>query len=380
MSPAIFPPLVRVDLVMVGFGHVGRRFTQLLGERRVRLEREDGLACRVVGVATRRHGMAVNPAGLDADAALVLAREGGRLDQLHDPDTGPPPSTTRQLIEQVGTHRARDTQTPLAVVETTVLDIERAAAALDHVRAAFAVGAHVITANKGPAAFAYRELAEQAEAVGVSFLTEGAVLDGVPVFNLVRETLPAVEVIGFRGVVNSTTNHVLTALEAGGEQADAVAAMQAAGIAEADVSLDLDGWDAAAKTAVLINVLMGGSTTPHDIDRTGIRQLSGERVRDATRRGRRIKLVASAARTAGRVAGRVAPDELAADDPLARLDGVANAVILTTDLLGDVMIGELDAGLTHTAYALLSDLVTIRRRQTAAPGAAPRHTRRPRSH
>ena len=247
-------------------------------------------------------------------------------------------------------------------------------------RAAFAIGAHVITANKGPAAFAYGELAEQAEAAGVSFLTEGAVLDGIPVFNLVRETLPAVEVVGFRGVVNSTTNHVLTVMEAGGEQTEALAAMQAAGIAEADASLDIDGWDAAAKTAVLINVLMRGSTTPHDIDRTGIRQLSGERVRDAKRRGRRIKLVASAARTAGRVAGRVAPDELAAHDPLARLDGVANAVILTTDLLGDIMIGELDAGLTHTAYALLSDLVTIRRRLTAAPGAGPHQIHRPRSH
>lgn len=352
---------------MVGFGHVGRRFTQLLHAQRVRLERENGLACRVVGIATRRHGLAVNPGGVDVDQALALASEGRRIDRLHDPDTGSPPSTARQLIERLGTHRAYNPQTPLAVIETTVLDIERAAAALDHVRAAFAIGAHVITANKGPAAFAYGELTEQAEAAGVSFLTEGAVLDGIPVFNLVRETLPAVEVVGFRGVVNSTTNHVLTAMEAGGEQAEALAAMQAAGIAEADASLDIDGWDAAAKTAVLINVLMRGSTTPHDINRTGIRQLSGERVRGAKRRGRRIKLVASAARTAGRVAGRVAPDELAADDPLARLDGVANAVILTTDLLGDILIGELDSGLTHTAYALLSDLVTIRRRLTAAP-------------
>ena len=221
MSPSVSPPVVRVDLAMVGFGHVGRRFTQLLSEQRARLEREHGLACRVVGIATRRHGIAINPAGLDVDQALALASEGRRIDRLHAPDTGSPPSTAQQLIERLGTHRARDPQTPLAVVETTILDIERAAAALDHVRAAFAIGAHVITANKGPAAFAYGELAEQAEAAGVSFLTEGAVLDGIPVFNLVRETLPAVEVVGFRGVVNSTTNHVLTVMEAGGEQTEA---------------------------------------------------------------------------------------------------------------------------------------------------------------
>ena len=104
----------------------------------------------------------------------------------------------------------------------------------------------------------------------MSFLFEGAVMDGIPVFNLVRETMPAVRIEGFRGVVNSTTNHILTALEDGEEFAPALAHMQAEGIAEADPSLDVDGWDAAAKAAALANVLLDARITPRDVDRTGI--------------------------------------------------------------------------------------------------------------
>ena len=146
----------------------------------------------------------------------------------------------------------------LVVVETTVLDIDRGEPAIAHVRASLEGLAHVVTANKGPAAFAYDELEALAESVDRVFLFEGAVMDGVPVFNLVRETMPAVTIEGFRGVINTTCNYVLAEMERGMPFDDAMAEMQARGIAEADPSLDIDGWDAAAKTAALVNVLMGG--------------------------------------------------------------------------------------------------------------------------
>ena len=114
-----------------------------------------------------------------------------------------------------------------------------AVSAASEAEAAIAAGCHAITANKGPAAFAYRHLCERARAAGVSFLFEGAVMDGVPIFNLVREAMPAIAIRGFRGVVNSTTNYILSALEDGEEFAPALCAMQAAGIAEADPSLDV---------------------------------------------------------------------------------------------------------------------------------------------
>ena len=128
--------------------------------------------------------------------------------------------------------------------------------------------------------------------------------------------------------------------------------MQDAGIAEADASFDVDGWDAAAKTAALINVLMGGTVTPRDIDRTGIGGVTGAAVRAAIGRSRRVKLVASAWREDGRVRGRVAPEELPATDLLATLDGQQNALVLQTDLLGEIAIVQRGSGLTQTAYAL----------------------------
>ena len=181
-------------------------------------------------------------------------------------------------------------------------------------------------------------------------------MDGVPVFNLVRETMPTVTVEGFRGVVNSTTNHILTALEDGDEYGPALAQMQAQGIAEADPSLDVDGWDAAAKAAALANVLLDSGITPHDVERTGIGPETARWARDAKTRGYRVRLVASA-RRGGRPV--VQPAELPQDDLLAGLRGMANALILDTDTLGRVVITQLDGGLTQTAYALLSDLIAI---------------------
>src|SRR5262249_18159175 len=148
------------------------------------------------------------------------------------------------------------------------------------------------TANKGPVAFAYRALAAEARAAGVSFLFEGAVMDGIPVFNLERESLPAVTIRGFRGVVNSTTNHILNALEQREAFGPAPARMQADGVAEADASLYVDGWDAAAKASALSNVWLDADMTPLVVRREGINEATGARARAVRAAGRRLKLVA----------------------------------------------------------------------------------------
>jgi len=280
--------------------------------------------------------------------------DGRRLDAIA-PTTV---STAADVIAALAT-----TDAPLRVViETTTLGIENGRPAIDHVEAALASGCHVVTANKGPAAFAYAALSATARAAGLSFLFEGAVMDGVPVFNLVRETMPTSVVQRFRGIVNSTTNHILTALEHGEAFAPALTRMQALGIAEADPSLDVDGWDAAAKAAALANVFMGAGITPQDVVREGLGPDTAERAREARARGRRLRLIASGARGQR---PSVALTELPPDDLLAGLRGQANALIVTTDILGDIAICQLDGDLRHTAYALLSDLVTVRRRAGA---------------
>jgi homoserine dehydrogenase len=263
------------------------------------------------------------------------------------------------------------------IVETTTLDVDRGEPATTHVRTALAGGAHVVTANKGPAAFAYDRLQRMAERAGRRFLCEGAVMDGVPVFNLVRETLPAVAIRGFRGVVNSTTNYILTAMESGQDFDVALADMQARGIAERDPTLDVDGWDAAAKTAALANVWLGARMTPRQVERHGISRGTAAAATQARGEGRRLKLVARAVRDekTGGVSARVGPESLPFDDLLAGVEGQQNALVLQTDLLDEIAIVQRGGNLTMTAYALLSDLITIAR----ATRPAPTSTRRRRS-
>jgi homoserine dehydrogenase len=339
----------------------------LLDEQRTRLSRDHDLFTRIVGITTRRHGQAVSPRGLDAAALAAQLTRGNPIGSSQQRAA----SGVSFIRAAARSSAAAARQRRLVVVETTTLDIARGEPAVAHVRAALACGAHVVTANKGPAAFAYRALSRAAVRAKRRFLFEGAVMDGVPIFNLVRETLPGVRVTTFRGVVNSTTNYILTAMEQGQSFGAALTEMQARGIAEADASLDVDGWDAAAKTAALANVLLGRTLTPHRVDRHGITPGTARRALAARASGRRLKLVVRADRTIA----RVALEELPGGDLLAGLEGQQNALILETDLLGEIAIVQRGGDLTQTAYALLSDLVTIARDLTAAR-AIPR-SRRP---
>ena len=324
--------MIRADLVLVGFGNVARRLVSLLEEQASELRTRESLTCRIAGQVTRTGGAFFDD-GRCADLSEVLDRLAGSEADLK------------------------------ILVETTTLDITNGEPAITHVRAGITRGLHVVTANKGPVAFAYDALRDEAARAGVHFLFEGAVMDGIPIFNLVRETMPVVRIVGFDGVVNTTTNHIITALESGQAFDAALAEMQARGIAEADPSLDVDGWDAAAKTAALANVLMAARITPHDVQRTGLDAGTAAAAREALARGRRLKLVASASRRAdGTIEAAVAPRELPSGELLATLAGDANALILHTDLLNDIAICQLSGNLTQTAYALLSDLVSIARR------------------
>jgi len=360
------------DLLLVGFGHVAQRFVALLDEQRAALAREH-IAVRVVGVVTRRHGTASAVRGLDAAALIERLARGERIARSRDE------RAAADVIADVAAAGDAAREGRLIVVETTTLDVERGQPATDHVRAALASGAHVVTANKGPVAFAYHALATAAERADRRFLFEGAVMDGIPIFNLVRETLPAVTIVGFRGVVNSTTNFILTAMEQGQPFTEALAEMQAMGIAESDASLDIDGWDAAAKTAALANVLLDARLTPKQVERVGISPALGWAAMEARQAGRRVKLVARAARENGRITARVAPEELADDDLLAGLEGQQNAIILHTDLLGEIAIVQRGSGLTQTAYALLADLITVGRGVSARPAKSRPPARRGRS-
>jgi homoserine dehydrogenase len=216
----------------------------------------------------------------------------------------------------------------------------------------------VVTANKGPVAFALASLRALAERQGRLFLHEGAVMDGTPVFNLVARCLPGARIDGFRGTLNSTTNLVLSRMEQGLGRDAAVREAQRLGIAEADPRNDLDGWDAAVKGCALANALMGASVRPRHVRRRGIGRVSLAGVRRGLRAGFRTRLVVRGTRAKGRVRVTVAPERVPLGDPLAG-SGPDAALVFETDLMGEIGVFERGATVEQTAYALLSDLLEV---------------------
>jgi homoserine dehydrogenase len=240
--------------------------------------------------------------------------------------------------------------------ESSSLDPHTGQPAIDHLKAALKHGAHAISANKGPVVHAYQSLTTLAREHGKKFLCESTVMDGVPIFSLFPSGLPATELRGFSGVLNSTTNVVLTEVERGASFEEAIKRAQALGIAETDPSNDLDGWDSAVKVAALTIVLMGMPVKLEQVQRTGIRQLSPEKIRSVRAAGMRYKLVCRAERRGSGVDCMVRPELLLASDPLANLEGTSSAIHFDLDVFGLSMV-EHNPGIDATAYGLLADFL-----------------------
>lgn len=335
-----------VRLALVGFGHVGRRFAERLRGPYARALRAAGVRVHVTGIATARHGLAVDPQGIALHRARRLVEAGGSLAAL---GRGPQPRGVRQLIAGAPAD---------VLVEISPLDPRHGEPATSHVRQALSRGLHVITANKGPVAFALQPLRALARRRGRLFLHEGAVMDGTPVFNLVERCLPGCRVLGFRGTLNSTTNLVLSRMEEGLTARAAVREAQALGIAEADPGNDLDGWDAAVKGCALAAGLLGAAVRPRDVRRRGIGKLTTAAVRRSLREGARVRLVVRGERGSRGVRVSVRPERIPLGDPLSGA-GADAMLVLSTDLMGEIGILERGATVDQTAYGLLSDLLRV---------------------
>ncbi len=241
--------------------------------------------------------------------------------------------------------------------EATSLNAKTGQPAIDHIRAALEHGAHAVTANKGPVVHAYEELRDLAAKRGRQFLFESTVMDGVPIFSTFRQNMPLLEVKGFRGILNSTTQVILTGMEQGLSFEASLKKAQDIGVAETDPSADIDGWDAAVKTAALARVVMGGRIDINEIERRGIRQLTGEAVRSALALGRPYKLVCRASRAGGRITATVQPEQVPWSDPLAHVAGTSSIVYFETDMFPGLVITEIDPDLDATAYGMFADFV-----------------------
>jgi homoserine dehydrogenase len=304
------------------------------------LRRRYDVRWRLTGVASRRAGWVADPDGLNPISLL----------NGHWPTPRTSAAAPQNVAEWLEQSRAD------VFFETTSLDLQSGQPATDHIRAALSHGTHAISANKGPVVFAYNELTALAREQGKKFLCESTVMDGVPIFSMFPTGLPATELRGFCGVLNSTTNVVLTEVEKGSSFEDAIRRAQALGIAETDPSNDLDGWDAAVKVASLAIVLMGIPVKLENVQRTGIRELSEEKIRSARGAGMRYKLVCRAERRGMGVDCLVRPELLLASDLLANLEGTSSAIHFDLDVFGLSLV-EHNPGIAATAYGLLADFL-----------------------
>lgn len=247
------------------------------------------------------------------------------------------------------------------LVELATLNPESGEPAISYTLEALRRGMHVVSANKGPVAFAFDELAAEARQNNVRFLFESAVMDGAPVFNMVRHTMPGVEIVGFTGVLNSTTKLIVDAMECGASFEDGVRHAQRLGVAEENYEYDTQGWDSAAKTAALANVLLAAKTNPKRVVREGIHGFSAERVRALAAQGQTVRLVSRAERTSHGIHLQVKPEILPRQDLLASVGGTSNLILLHTEQLGTIGTISISPGVQQTAYGVYVDLLELAR-------------------
>ncbi|MER6610695.1 homoserine dehydrogenase [Streptomyces sp. NPDC000927] len=340
--------MTRYDLALIGFGGVNRALAELITERGDALAAELGFGLRVVAITDLRAGSLVRADGIEL--APLLAATPSELDFSRMAGGSPDPRN-EWVIREVPAD---------IVAEATFTNPEDGQPALSHVRWALEAGKHVCTTNKGPVALHGRELKELARRHDVAFECEGSVLSGTPVLRTARRMFGGLRVSTVEGVMNGTSNYILGRLESGMAFADAVAEAQALGYAEADPTADVEGHDVQLKVMILAGEVLGTELKRADVPCEGISGITAEDIEAAAAEGLRWKLVGSATRRPdGTVDARVAPVALPDSHPLAGVSGPVNAVAFHTDLLGTVTVSGPGAGRTETAYALLSDIISI---------------------
>ena len=303
-------------VAFLGFGTVGQALGALLEERDV--------AHEVVGIASRRGGWRAGDASCAGiDEWLATAK-------------------------------------PDVVFEAISLDPHRGEPALGSLRKVLSSGAHAVSANKGPVVHGYRELTALAERAGRKYRFESAVMDGAPVFSLVRECLPLAGVRGVSGVFTSTATIVIEAIERGVSLDDGIAHAQVLGIAEEDPSYDVDGWDSAVKLCALGNVLLGTELRPADVEREGVRAVSAEDIRRAREVGGTYRLVGEVERADdGTVRACVRMRRCAHGDPFA-VSGTTLVTQFDADVFpGGLVVTSRDPDPRTTAYGMLADFLSL---------------------
>ncbi len=337
-------------LSIVGFGTVGQGLAHLLASKGALLQQQYGLEVTLVSVANARHGFVYCDEGLHIPKLLELTAAGQPLYDY--------PHVQHWQDALVGLQATSAD----VLAETTATNLRDAEPGISHIRCALTQGMHVVTANKGPAALAANELLQLAQQHQVQLRMEATVMAGTPVLSAIREGMAGAQVSAMRGILNGTTNYILSAMATGREYAEALTEAQAQGYAEADPTADVEGYDALAKTLILAAVVFGQPLKPEQVDLHGITHITRERLQAAMRHGKRIKLIASLQRheESDSLQACIEPLELPLSDPLAHIEGTTNAISVQSDTLAEVTIIGPGAGRFQTGLGLLADLIAIK--------------------
>lgn len=357
---------MELNLILVGFGNVGRAFARIINDRGPFLRDRYGLALNLKAIADSSGTVILPDAAAgretikEATGEILAWKDSGQ--QLSEfPRHGNPGKSWREIL------KAGD-----ILVELSPTNLVDGQPGLGYIREALDRGAHIITGNKGPIVHAYRELVERAADKGVGFNFGGATAGALPTTNVGYYDLAGAEITGITGILNGTTNFILTQMGLKGQSfGEALAEAQKRGIAERDPSLDVDGWDTAAKTLILANVLMGADISLGEVDRQGIGEVTVNEIDGARSRGAAIKLVGRASRNGISVKVRVAPEEVPLERPLARVDGTNKGVTFETDLMGPLTVTGGNSGPGPAAAAVLRDIINLARELRPALGGKP---------
>lgn len=338
-------------LAFIGFGTVAQGFTEILLEKKEMLSKNFDLQYKIVAISDIFHGSVYDKHGLDMKKVLNLIKDGKKLDNY--------PEGVKDLDSLT---TIKETNSDI-IVEVTFTDVKTGEPALTHVKTALNNKKHVLSTNKGPVVKQVVDLLKLAEKNNVYYGFEGVVLAGTPVLNLAKYTLAGNKITGFKGILNGTTNYILTRMEEGMSYESALKKAQELGYAEADPTGDVEGLDALGKVVILSNVVLGKKISWTDVERKGITGITVDDINKAKNEGKRWKLIGSAnIEKDGTLKAKVSPEKLPLNDPLAGVGEAVNALTYYTDELGPVTIVGPGAGRRETGFSLLIDLLEINRK------------------
>jgi|LakMenE18May11ns_1017448.scaffolds.fasta_scaffold9890883_2 homoserine dehydrogenase len=337
-----------IRTALIGVGAVNRSFLEILMRKAERLQAQYGLSFRIV-LAADSSGVIRRAAGFDPQELYQFKRNGGRLNTL--------PEVVNAPLTQV----LQETECDL-VLEASPVNLKDGEPGLSVTRTALACGMNVVLANKGPLVLAFRELHELAAQNKVGLAYSATVCGALPVINIGQRDLIAADITLLRGIFNSTSNFILAEMNSGRSFADALAEAQRRGIAEADPSLDVEGWDTANKLVIIANSMLGSHTTLHDVQVTGITGITTAQLQAEAQHGRTIKLVATAQRTSQGYHLTVAPTTLDQSDFLGSCSGWEMGIEIHSDLYGKLYHKIWEDSPLPTASAMLRDAVNLMRK------------------